>query len=72
MDVDLLSELKPKRRTVRCPNCASTNTAKILYGMPDLTDELEEKLEAGKVCLGGCDVFEDSPIRHCNECDKDY
>ncbi len=43
-----------------------------MYGMPDYTPELEQKLEAGKVHLGGCIIEVDSPNRHCNECELDF
>jgi hypothetical protein len=43
-----------------------------MYGMPDYTPELEQKLEAGKVHLGGCIIELDSPNRHCNECELDF
>ena len=59
-------------RTIACPKCNSTNTCRILYGMPDYTPELEQKLEAGKVHLGGCVIEEDSPNRHCNDCELDF
>ncbi len=59
-------------RTIVCPNCDSTNTCRILYGMPDHTPELEQKLEAGKVHLGGCVIEEDNPNRHCNDCELDF
>lgn len=43
-----------------------------MYGMPAYTHELEQKLEAGKVHLGGCVIEVDSPNRHCNECELDF
>ena len=43
-----------------------------MYGMPSYTPELEQKLEAGKVHLGGCIIEVDSPNRHCNECELDF
>lgn len=55
-----------------CPNCNSTNTCNIMYGLPDFTPELEQKLAAGEVLLGGCVIEEDSPNRHCNECELDF
>ena len=57
---------------ISCPNCNSANTCRIMYGMPAYTPELEQKLEAGKVHLGGCIIEVDSPNRHCNECEVDF
>ena len=50
----------------RCPNCGSTNTAKIIWGLPDFTEELQKRIDAGELVLGGC-----IPGRgdyECNEC----
>ncbi len=55
-----------------CPRCNSVNTCRIMYGMPAYTPELEQKLEAGKVHLGGCIIELDSPNRHCNDCELDF
>jgi len=75
-DIDeslLLEGFKPKkRRTVRCPKCKSTNTGKILYGMPDYDEQLNKDLESGKVHLGGCMILGEPPIRRCNNCQNDY
>ncbi len=61
-----------------CPHCGSTDTARILYGMPAMDDELDRKIEAGKITLGGCIIHVDengnaiSPDRKCNECNKEF
>ena len=57
---------------IPCPNCTSSNTCRIMYGMPDYTDKLERDLETGKVHLGGCVVTDFDPNRHCNECEIDF
>lgn len=58
--------------TIRCPNCESTNTCRILYGMPAYTDKLDRDLKAGGVHLGGCIISLDDPNRHCNDCEIDF
>ncbi|MCL2483730.1 MAG: hypothetical protein FWF43_10025 [Propionibacteriaceae bacterium] len=56
-----------------CPNCGSSNTVKITYGLVTFDDELMEDLEANRVVLGGCMIFEGySPERHCNDCGEDF
>ena len=55
-----------------CPFCRSRNTARILYGMPAMDEELEAKVKAGKVCLGGCCVTMFDPKRYCNDCGKEF
>ncbi len=59
-------------RIIVCPKCDSKNTCRIMYGMPAYTPELEQKLEAGKLHLGGCIIEEDSPNRRCNDCELDF
>ena len=44
-----------------CPNCGSKEVARILYGLPDFSKELEGKLDSGEVVLGGCVIFDDNP-----------
>ena len=38
----------------RCPNCGSGNIAKIIWGLPDFTVELQKRIDAGEIVLGGC------------------
>ena len=52
----------------RCPECGSGRVARILYGLPHFSEELERKLEAGEVVLGGCMISDDDPTRQCAEC----
>ena len=51
-----------------CPACYSPRVACILYGLPDFSPELERDMNAGRVVLGGCSVFEDSPEWQCMAC----
>jgi hypothetical protein len=51
-----------------CPVCESSHIAKIEYGLPDFSEELERELDAKRVVLGGCVVTGDDPQWHCNEC----
>ena len=53
---------------VKCPNCGSTNIAEILWGLPAFTEKLKERLDEGKVVLGGCCISDDDPKYECNEC----
>lgn len=65
----------------KCPRCGSKNVAEILYGMPAYDDELQKKLDEGKIVLGGCCIctadingkqVEVTPSMHCNDCKKDF
>ena len=55
-------------RPSECPSCRSTRVARIQYGLPHFTRELEEELASGKVVLGGCVVFGDDPSWQCLAC----
>lgn len=57
----------PKKK---CPACGSTDTAKILYGMP--THEAFEAAERGEIALGGCCVPTNGPYRQCKACKQEF
>ena len=39
---------------IPCPSCGSTDTARILWGMPAGNEQVERERERGPVILGGC------------------
>lgn len=39
---------------MQCPHCKSHKIAKVIYGLPDMTDELAQRIEDGEISLGGC------------------
>jgi hypothetical protein len=48
--------------------CGSNSVARIQFGLPAFTDELENQLKAGEVSLGGCLVWSEMPKFACNAC----
>jgi len=64
-------EDKPKKPRT-CPRCGSDSIAKIMYGMPAFSAELDEALRTGKLSLGGCCVSDESPRWECNECGRTW
>jgi hypothetical protein len=50
----------------KCPNCGSTRTIPIIYGLP--TMETAIKAQNGEVEIGGCIVTGDDPQRCCQDC----
>jgi len=56
----------------KCPKCGSDSIAEILYGLPAYDEQMERDLEAGKIVLGGCCIFDDSPRWHCNKCEHEW
>ena len=61
-----ITKLTFQRKPKRCPNCGATRIAKILYGMPALS----EKLNEGKVVLGGCIISDDDSSWCCTKCES--
>lgn len=55
-----------------CPRCGSKKTARILYGKPVMSPELEEQLDKGEVVLVGYCINDYAPAYHCNKCKKDF
>lgn|GEM_PF-1991088 len=55
----------------RCPACGSDRIARILWGLPVYSQELQEQMDAGKVVLGGCCVSDFDPCRTCLGCGAD-
>lgn len=52
-----------------CPACGSKRIAYIVYGLQVFTPELEAKMKAGQITLGGCCVSDDDPKWECADCE---
>lgn len=66
---------------IKCPFCGSKNTARIQYGYPLFSEELQQQLDEGSVKLGGCVInsvvvngehIQTDPGRYCNDCKKSF
>ncbi len=73
--------VKNEKARIKCPFCGSTDTARILYGLPAFNDAMEKKLNEGKLILGGCCIqtvnvndtnVQVDPARKCNKCRKKF
>jgi len=53
----------------KCPECGQAPLASILYGMPAFDEELERKMNEGRITLGGCCVSNDDPAWECTHCE---
>ncbi len=53
-----------------CPECCSTDTVEIVYGLP--TRDTEGRAMRGEIELGGCMVTGDDPDRHCQACGAEW
>ncbi|WP_456073657.1 hypothetical protein [Holdemanella biformis] len=52
---------------IRCPHCGH-ETAKIIYGIPQMTDQLQKDIDDHKVYLAGCERMIPPPSRYCFHC----
>lgn len=68
--LDWISKIEYKFDTEHCPNCGG-NFTPIIYGLI-VGDRLFDEEEKGKVILGGCTVYEDSPTHYCKNCDEEF
>jgi len=65
---------RSRRGGSKCPRCGSSRVVPIFWGFPT-QDSMEGLLEAsrkGEVVLGGCNVSEDDPTRHCKDCKHEW
>ena len=51
-----------------CPGCGSSRIARIQYGEPKPSAQLDADIEAGRVVLGGCCIDDHSPRFRCLDC----
>ena len=56
------------RKPTKCPKCGQAPVAKIFWGFPAFTPQLEKDLELGKVVFDGCSLSGDDPDWQCSSC----
>ena len=59
------------RKLGQCPACGHKPVASILWGLPAMTPELEEKLARGTWTLGGCCMEIPAAMWRCTACGAD-
>lgn len=55
----------------KCPKCGG-KVARIFYGMPAFSERLQADLDAGRIVLGGCEIFENMPTWQCTNCGQEF
>ncbi len=70
MDATLRERIELPSKPRKCPVCGSGPVARIMYGMPAFSEELERELREGKTSLGGCCVSDDDPDWECTACGR--
>lgn len=63
-----LERIERPRKPIKCPTCGKSPVATILYGMPNLNEELQQKLDEGRTVIGGCCCAYDDPVWQCSYC----
>ena len=56
----------------KCPYCGSRHTARILYGMPLMDEQMKRLLDEKIIVLGGCLMSDRNPDYHCNDCGRAF
>jgi hypothetical protein len=56
----------------QCPYCSSSGAVPILIGYFHPDEKLRADIEAKKIFIGGCVVYEGMPDRHCNHCEEEW
>jgi primosomal protein N' len=61
------------RKPRRCPSCGSEPIATISYGHPDMSETLMNKIDEGRIVLGGCVIAMDGtdPKWKCTNCETE-
>jgi hypothetical protein len=69
---DLGDQLYLPRKPRKCPSCGAKPIATILYGLPIYSDELEARLQAGKIEQGGRSRGIGAPEWVCTHCGQKF
>lgn len=62
------NRLERLRKPLKCPQCGHRPVAEILYGEPAFDAWLEQKINEGRITLGGCCGTPDDPAWECVQC----
>jgi len=53
---------------MKCIQCNSTSVAEIIYGLCEITNELEQAINKKQIILGGCLIGNNDPKWECTDC----
>ncbi len=66
--INISRRIERAQKPSKCPECGKAPLASILYGMPAFDEGLEQKMNEGRVTLGGCSIGDDDPAWECTHC----
>ena len=56
----------------KCPYCGGRHTARILYGMPLMDEQMRRLVDEKIIVLGGCLMSDRNPDYYCNDCGREF
>ena len=57
---------------MKCIQCNGTSVAELIYGLCDITDELEQAINKKQIILGGCLITNHDFKWECNDCGEQW
>jgi hypothetical protein len=57
---------------MKCTQCNGTSVAEIIYGLCDITDELDQAINKKEIILGGCLITNHDSKWECNDCGEQW
>ena len=60
-----INRIERLRKPIKCPSCGHRPVGTILWGDPDMTLQLRDLMDAGKIIIGGCCLSPDDPTWEC-------
>ena len=57
---------------MKCTQCNGTSVAEIIYGLCEITNELEQAINKKQIILGGCLIGNNDLKWECNNCGEKW
>ena len=57
---------------MKCTQCNGTSVAEIIYGLCEITNELEQAINKKQIILGGCLIGNNDFKWECNNCGEKW
>ena len=57
--------------TIICPHCGSNKVARVLYGISEIDENLQDLIDKEEILLGGCMILPNSFNYYCINCQSE-
>lgn len=57
--------------TIICPHCGSNRVARVLYGISEIDENLQDLIDKEEILLGGCMILPNSFNYYCINCQSE-